>query len=263
MIFVIPNRPTREHLIELARTDPEAIADLVLMLWDQVVELQATVKRLELKVAELERNSRSSSKPPSSDKGNFANPPKPKSLREKTGKKPGGQEGHSGETLRQSDTPDRVIDHHIDYSAQCSECGEIFGECPTGSAPLDRDACERRQVFDLPPIRLEATEHRAEKRCCAGCGTVTTASFPEGVSAPVQYGLQVQAIALYLGGYQLLPYLRLRETFSELFNCPLSAGTLANFVKRGGIKAEEAMEPVREALVRALVAHADEWSGAT
>ena len=56
MIFVIPSRPTREHLIELARTDPEAIADLVLTLWDQVVELQATVKRLELKVAELERN---------------------------------------------------------------------------------------------------------------------------------------------------------------------------------------------------------------
>lgn len=252
------NRPTREQIIELARTDPEAIADLVLMLWDQVVELQATVKRLELKVAELERNSRSSSKPPSSDKGNFTNPPKPKSLRGKSGKKPGGQEGHCGETLRQSEVPDRIIDHRIDGDTLCSACGEVFGECPTGSAPLDRKTCERRQVFDLPPIRLEVTEHRAEKRGCAGCGTVTTASFPETASAPVQYGPQVQAIALYLGGYQLLPYQRLTETFSELFNCPLSAGTLANFVKRGGVSAALAMEPVREALVRAEVAHADE-----
>jgi transposase len=228
------------------------------MLWDQVVELQATVKRLELKVAELERNSRSSSKPPSSDKGNFTNPPKPKSLRGKSGKKPGGQEGHCGETLRQSEVPDRVIDHRIDEDTQCSTCGEVFGECAAGSDPLARDACENRQVFDLPPIRLEVTEHRAEKRCCSGCGTVTTASFPEGVSAPVQYGPQVQAIALYLGGYQLLPYQRLTETFSELFNCPLSAGTLANFVKRGGEKAEQAMEPIREALVNSEVAHADE-----
>lgn len=252
------DRPTREQLIELARANPEAIADLVLMLWDQVVELQATVKRVELKVAELERNSRSSSKPPSSDKGNFTNPPKPKSLRENTGKKPGGQQGHCGETLRQSDTPDGIVDHHINRDAQCSACGEIFGECPTGSGALDRDACESRQVFDLPPIRLEVTEHRAEKRCCASCGTVTTASFPEGVSAPVQYGPQVQAAALYLGGYQLLPYQRLTETFSELFDCPLSAGTLANFVIRGGGKAALAMDPVREALVRAEVAHADE-----
>ena len=153
---------------------------------------------------------------------------------------------------------DRVIDHRIDEDTQCSTCGEVFGECAAGSAPLARDACENRQVFDLPPIRLEVTEHRAEKRCCSGCGTVTTASFPEGVSAPVQYGPQVQAIALYLGGYQLLPYQRLTETFSELFNCPLSAGTLANFVKRGGEKAEQAMEPIREALVNSEVAHADE-----
>jgi hypothetical protein len=63
-------RPTREQLIELARRDPEAIADLVLSLWDRV-------EALERKVAELQRNSRTSSKPTSSDKGNFANPPKP------------------------------------------------------------------------------------------------------------------------------------------------------------------------------------------
>jgi transposase-like protein len=74
----------------------------------------------------------------------------------------------------------------------------------------------------------------------------------------VQYGAQVQAIALYLGGYQLLPYQRLAETFSELFNCPLSQGTLANFVKGGGKKATQAMEQIREALIQSEIAHADE-----
>jgi len=115
----------------------------------------------------------------------------------------------------------------------------------------------------LPAIRLEVTENRAEKRRCAQCGTKVTAVFPEGVVAPVQYGPQVRATALYLGAYQLVPYDRLSEIFADLFSAPLSVGTLANIVKRGGAKAAEAMKPVREALVGAAVAHADEWSGAT
>ena len=57
-------RPSREQLVKLARTDPEAIVDLVLALWDRVEALEA-------KIAAMERNSRTSSKPPSSDKGNF------------------------------------------------------------------------------------------------------------------------------------------------------------------------------------------------
>ena len=79
----------------------------------------------------------------------------------------------------------------------------------------------------------------------------------------MQYGPRVQATALYLGGYQLLPYGRLSELFGELFNAPLSEGTLANIVKRGSQKAALAMEPIREALAQSPVAHADEWSGAT
>lgn len=243
------DRPTREQLIELAKTDPEAIADLVLMLWDRVEILEA-------KVAELERNSRSSSKPPSSDKGNFTNPPKPKSLRKKSGRKPGGQKGHSGNTLEQSSAPDHIIEHRFSETARCLKCG---GPIATADAEkLDHDECECRQIFELPAITIEITEHRAEKIICPKCDTLNTASFPSGVKAPVQYGPRVQAIALYLGGYQLLPYQRLAETFSELLNCPLSQGTLANFVKRSGQKATLAMEPVREALVQSEIAHADE-----
>jgi len=98
------SRPTREQLIDLAKSDPEAIADLVLLIWDRVIALEA-------KVAELQRNSRTSSKPPSSDKGNFANRPKPKSLRLKSGKKSGSQPGHPGNTLHQTKTPDHDEEH--------------------------------------------------------------------------------------------------------------------------------------------------------
>ena len=102
-----PERPTREQLIALAKSDPEKIADLVLALWDQVVELRERVSR-------LERDSRNSNKPPSSDRGGFGPPPpKPKSRRKKTGRRPGGQPGHAGDTLRQSDTPDRIEEHRL------------------------------------------------------------------------------------------------------------------------------------------------------
>lgn len=249
------NRPTREQLIELAKTDPEAIADLVLALWDRVDQLQARCEELEAKVAQLERNSRTSSKPPSSDSGNFTNPPKPKSLRKKSGRKPGGQKGHKGDTLKRVANPDHIVEHRLEKDLRCPKCGETI---PGTGAELTSDSCECRQVFELPAIRLEVTEHRAEKRRCHQCGTQVTAAFPEGVNAPAQYGERVRATALYFGVHQLLPYQRLAQTFADVFQAPLSEGTLGNMIKGGGVKAAEAMTPVREALVEAEVAHADE-----
>jgi len=246
---VLPQRPTREQLIALAKSDPEStIADLVLMLWDRVEALEARVR-------ELERNSRNSSRPPSSDRGGFNPPPKPKSLRDKSGRKPGGQEGHAGETLGPSGAPDRIVEHRLGTGASCPNCGVVLGE---GPGPLHAEDCERRQVFELPAIRVEVVEHRAERRVCPNCGTTLTASFPVGVNSPVQYGESVQATAIYFNVRQMIPYARCAELFTELFSCPLSQGTLANFVKRAGTKAAVTMEPVREQLLKTDIAHADE-----
>jgi len=249
-------RPSREQLIELAKTDPEAIADLVLMLWDRVEKLEEIVATMESKISSLESNSRSSSKPPSTDKGNFTNPPKPKSLREKTGRKPGGQKGHRGNTLEQSDCPDHIIVHPLPEEIRCEKCGVLFHT--DKAEKLDTSHCECRQVFELPAIKIEVIEHRAESVFCPNCNILNRAEFPLQVKAPVQYGSQVQATALYLGTYHLVPYQRLSEIFTEVFNCPLSPGTLANFVKRGGQKASESMEAIREALIQSKIAHADE-----
>lgn len=107
----------------------------------------------------------------------------------------------------------------------------------------------------MPPgVRVTRHPHRSHRTPCRK----ETLRPVRHRSAPVQYGPGVQAAALYLGGFQLIPYQRLAETFGELFGCPLSAGTLANFVKRGGRKAATAMGPVREALIAAPVAHGDE-----
>jgi transposase len=107
-------RPSRESLVELAGIDPEAIADQFLALWDSCEALKS-------KVASLQKNSRSSSKPPSSDKGYFSNPPKPKpkSRRRKSRKKPGGQKGHRGDTLQQTANPDRIEEHRFAEGARC------------------------------------------------------------------------------------------------------------------------------------------------
>src|ERR1700746_3945226 len=92
------------------------------------------------------------------------------------GKKSGGQKGHPGATLRQSETPDAVIDH---YPPSCAACGApLTAAMATGYVA--------RQVFDLPePRPLVVTEYRAHDCRCAACGAQTRAAFPDGVMAPV------------------------------------------------------------------------------
>ncbi len=114
------------------------------------------------------------------------------------------------------------------------------------------------RFFELPAIRVEVVEHRAERRVCPDCMTTVTAVFPAEVTSPVQYGESIQAAAVYFNVRQMIPYARCAELFTELFACSLSQGTRANFIKRAGAKAIVAMEPVREKLVEADIAHADE-----
>ena len=137
--------------------------------------LRRQVKELK---ARLALNSRNSSKPPSSD--GLAKPA-PKSLRQKTGRRPGGQPGRVGRTLLPVAQPDRVQLHRLD---RCP-CGLCRGRSLRHQPLLGH---EKRQVFELPPLRLEVTEHQAQIKRCPVSGCRVGASFPEGVNAPVQYG---------------------------------------------------------------------------
>ena len=175
----------------------------------ELVRLSGIIDVLAARLAALEarlaKDSHNSSKPPSSD--GLAKPA-PKSLRKKSGKKPGGQKGHPGSTRELVDTPDHVIVHPVD---ECHACG-----CDLHRK--NADSMERRQVWEIPPIVVEVTEHQFLSKTCHQCGAVTTsaAMAPADVQAPVQFGRRLQAVAVYLKEYQLLPYERSAEVFADL-----------------------------------------------
>ena len=225
--------------------------ELITRLLAQEERHQAALAAMQARIAELERrlglNSSNSGKPPSSD--GLKKPLRVRSLREGSGKKSGGQKGHPGETLRQSETPDAVIDH---YPPTCAACGApLSAVMATGYVA--------RQVFDLPePRPLVVTEHRAHGCCCAGCGAQTRAAFPDGVSAPVQYGKRIGAFVLYLLHYQLLPEQRLAALMADLFGVHLVTATIVRISQDCAERFLGFAETVRNRVAAAPVKHLDE-----
>ncbi|HEY6852484.1 MAG TPA: DUF6444 domain-containing protein, partial [Terracidiphilus sp.] len=174
-----------------------------------ILQLCARVSELE---AQLAKNSRNSSKPPSSD---GYGKPRPKSQREKSGRPSGGQPGHAGSTLKQVERPDQTVVCRVEMCA----CGCDLTGCQAVEV-------ERRQVFELPVMKLHVTEYQAEIKVCPQCDQPVKAAFPAAVSQPVQYGPRAQAAMTYLSQYQLLPFERLQELLHDLFQMDVSQGTL-------------------------------------
>lgn len=227
---------TAEQLTTLADTQPRTLVPIVL-------DLQARLQALESRVA---LHSQNSSTPPSSD-GYIK--PAPKSLREKSGRKPGGQNGHCGHTLRPVASPDAVVTHPL---ALCP-CG-----CGTDLRRHPLARYERRQVFDLPEVRLRVTEHRAEVKICPCCDREVVAAFPRGVNAPAQYGPRFKGTLSYWRHQQLLPLDRIAQMCEDLFGQPISEAT----VQAVEVELDQALAPfetsVRDLLRQAPLAHFDE-----
>jgi len=209
-----------------------------------IVELSARVAELE---ARFGKNSQNSSKPPSSDP--FVKPP-PRSLRKRSGRRPGKQSGERGSRLEPRPDPDEIVVH---TPTSCRSCGSDLDDAPVVGV-------QARQVFDLPPIRLHAVEHRALRRAC-GCGTLTTAGFPPEASAPVCYGPGVAALGCYLLGRQHLPVERAAEAMADCFGAPVSTGWLASLLPTAAQGLTGFTAAVRGQLQAAPVAHFDETGG--
>jgi len=243
----MPQMPSYEQLAEL------------------VVELSATVERLEarvaeqdLRIAELEAenaelkrrlgmNSQNSSKPPSSDGPEVGPKPKPKSLRQRTGRKPGRAKGDPGGQLEQVADPDETVDHRP----------PVCGGCRADLSGREGAGFTARQVFELPEIRARVTEHRLHRVTCV-CGHTTAAEAPPGVKTAVVYGPRLHSAVAYLSVYQMLPALRLAEAMSDLFGRPISTATVMTVLRRGHDGLADFEERVKDHLAEAPLAHADE-----
>jgi len=235
----------------------EVLAALVVSLRGELAEAAGALEQARAELADareqiaglearLRQNPRNSSRPPSSE--GLAKPaPKPRSLRKKSGRKPGGQDGHKGTTLAQVARPDREIRHE---PGCCGRCGAgLAGRPVTG--------VERRQVFDLQPVRAEVTEHQLIEREC-GCGQRTGGAAPPGAEAPVQYGPRIAAVIVYLYAGQFLSKNRTALALSELFGVPLSSGTVAALTARAAGRLDGFLEQVRQGIAASDVAGFDE-----
>lgn len=242
----------RAKFSTLKAMDVSELVERIAVMERRIAELEAENQALreenaalKSRLAEKNRNSSNSDRPPSSDGLR-----KTQSLRKPSGKKPGGQPGHKGHTLETTSSPDHVIEHRPEV---CSGCGTTFGDAATV------EKTERRQIYDLPEsIKLEVTEHRAQQVVCPCCGVRNGAAFPKGVSGRTQYGPRIASLALSLHHEHSVSCHRTTQILNQLAGARFCAGTLANVTRRAGkVAAEDA--PARQTALKAETAtHADE-----
>lgn len=230
-------------------SDIAACHDLILRQQEQINELQKQVVFLLSKQAELmdrlNKNSRNSNKPPSSD--GLKKPVSKPAFARKKGNKPGGKPGHQGKTLEICEHPDHFNEILPD---KCS-CGQALDKTKA-------DVVEVRQVFDLPRPKLEVTEHVLLGCLCPKCGVYNQGEFPEGVNAPLQYGAGVRALIVLLNVGFKMPVKKIRLLFTDLFGYAVNAGTIVNATRKCFDQLETSEKVVRKNLFQSLVNHFDE-----
>jgi transposase len=214
--------------------------ELIRLLWST---LEGQAKQITQLQSRLNMNSRNSSKPPSSD---GLNKPAPKSLRVAGQKPTGGQKGHPGSTLRQASQSDKVVVHSV--PAQCQACQS---KLPFAYVR------ETRQVFDLPVLKFEVTEHHAMQAICS-CGHVHTAQFPAGVRAPVQYGPRAQAAMVHLNLNHAVSVQRTAALMKDFFGLSVSQATVVKAAQTSAGILQPTVQTIGQGVVRSAVAHADE-----
>jgi transposase len=241
--------PTQEEIHEAYQAGEEAVQRLFATVSAQVEQLASHLQELHEVIQQLrdqvQKNSRNSSKPPSSD---GIKKPRTRSLR-KPGQHPkGGQPGHPGQTLRQVEHPDRVKVYEVHVCQGCQ--GSLDG--------VEEERREKRQVFDIPALHIEVTEHQSVVKVCPHCGTVNIGEFPSEVSQPTQYGTNVKAHAAYFTNYHHLPLDRSAQLFEDVFGQRVSEGAILGANVEGADQLRPSNETVKQQLIEAVVVNFDE-----
>jgi len=218
---------------ELERLDKSELITILLALAERVSELEAR----------LNMNSRNSSKPPSSDGYN-----KPKSLRTQSGKKAGGQQGHEGNGFKLLSKPDKYVIHKPEECAHCPEAASCYA---------NQTVCETRHEIDVN-ISTTITAHQSVRvECPLSAGTLT-GRFPEEISGSLQYGTNIEALAVSLNTVGMVSINRTHEILNGVFGLPISTGTIAAMVADCAEKVAGAVNEIKEAIIEEPLIHVDE-----
>ncbi len=232
------NELNHQELVALVKQQ----ADRLSQLEQQVLEQAATIRALQ---DQLAKNSSNSHKPPSSDGPKKA---KTQSLRRESGRKPGGQKGHEGRRLEMSATPNHVVRHRLDLCPNCTK----------DLSKIEPAHIRKRQVYDVPPVTIEITEHQVECKACPHCEQLVEAAFPNGVTQETQYGERIKAQASYLNVYQLLPMARTSELLGDFYDHAPAPALVIEADRAVQSGTAPALDAIRAQLIAADVTHHDE-----
>lgn len=219
---------------------------IIAMLLEEIKQLKQRVQEMEQQLARFttRKDSHNSSIPPSKDENR---PKRTNSLREPSGKKPGGQPGHEGKTLEMTETPDLIIDHKSNF---CPNCGNDVSQNPA-------EVSETRQVIDIPVIKQMVTEHRVYRYSCT-CGHVFESDFPLNVPWKVSYGKMLESLVGYFNVRQFLPFKRLQELMRDVFGISISEGGIHCLLNRLADNGITAYEMIRQEVMKSPVIGTDE-----
>ena len=242
--------PSHENIKKSFRQGEDEVVALFDKLSEQLIDLAQQLQKQSESIQELQaklsKNSKNSSKPPSSD--GYGKQNRTTSLRQK-GKNPnGGQKGHKGETLKQTDTPDEVETHH---KACCENCQASLED-------VEVSAVEERQVFDIPAMKIVVTAHQATLKTCPECLTENKGDFPEKVTQPVQYGDGVKTVASYFNNEHFIPIARTAQIFKDLYGQAPSEAVILKASQQLNEHIKPARKVIKQLLHQAPVLHSDE-----
>ena len=197
---------------------------------------------------------------PNKDSGNSSTPPskenmkaeairRTKTLRKPTGKKPGGQEGHEGSTLKMTETPDETEDIAASF---CTKCGSSLEDC-------ERILDYVTQVISLPELKPIVKEIRHYITVCKNCGERIQSHAPrKRGSNAVVYDATVKSLVVYLSVVMFLPYGRIERLFKEVFGLDISQGSFVNWINEAKRSAAPAIEKIKECIMKSSVVGFDE-----
>lgn len=232
----------RESLKDASREELISIIELLLPLIDKVKKLEEEVEKLKNK------NSRNSSLPPSRDKHELKK--KTRTLRRKSGRKKGGQKGHDGTTLKMSSEVDKIIKYQAHHCLHCE----------TKLTDEQGKLVERKQIWDIPAIKLEVSEHRRYEKQCDHCGKRTRSQYDLALQTgpPVRYGDRLKNQVGYFSSRQLLPYKRLSEAMAILYGQKISEGTIDNMLSSTADQAADVYDQIISHIEKSEVVGVDE-----